>query len=92
MPVPLKFEPSETAGAAHGAVIAGLAAWFDAANFLFFKEVYEFRDRRFFDAEFFLTWMRVRGVYAGQPWRVSDQYWLRLGMRIKCCGTRTSTS
>ena len=44
------------ARAAHGAMIAGLAAGFDAAGLLFLEIVYEFRDDCFFHAKLFPDW------------------------------------
>src|SRR4051794_6169311 len=55
----------ETARAAHGAVVARLAARLDRANFLFLEEVHQLR-HRIVNAETFLTWVRRRDVSAAQ--------------------------
>ena len=41
-------------------MIAGLAAGFNAASLFILKEVNELGNRRFFDTESLLTWMRRR--------------------------------
>ncbi|HKR21196.1 MAG TPA: hypothetical protein VJS17_01330, partial [Pyrinomonadaceae bacterium] len=48
---------SETAGAAHGAVIAGLTAGIDRALLFVFEELNQFRNGGLFNSETFLTWV-----------------------------------
>ena len=52
------FAASEAARAAHGAVVAGLAAGIDGALLLILEEFDEFRDRGFFNAKTFLAGVR----------------------------------
>jgi hypothetical protein len=47
----------KAAGAAHGAMVAGLASRLDAANLFFLKKIYQLSDGCFFHAKLFLTRM-----------------------------------
>ena len=48
-------------------MIAGLAAGFYGASLFTLKEIDEFADCSFFNAETLLTWMSGNGIYAGEP-------------------------
>lgn len=54
----LEIGRSEPARAAHGAVVAGLAARIDGALLFILEEFDEFRDRGFFNAKAFLAGVR----------------------------------
>ncbi|SRR6266851_4679402 len=84
--------PSKTAGATHGAVIARLATWFNAASLFVLKVINEFRHRGFFDAETFLAWMSDAGVYAYEPGGMCERNWLGWVSRVRKPGIRTSGS
>lgn len=51
-------------------MVAGLAAGFDGASLFTLKEIYQFADHRFFDAESFLARMRGDGVHTRKPGRM----------------------
>ena len=70
---------SETAGAAHGAVIAGFAAGFEGAGLFVLKEVDEFGDGRFFNSKTFLT--RMARVHPREPWRVK-LWWRKFRLNL----------
>jgi hypothetical protein len=82
---------SKTAGATHGAMIAGLATWLNAASFFALKVINEFRHRGFFDAEAFLAWMRDAGVYADEPWGMSERNCLGCVSRVRVPGVASGT-
>jgi len=81
---------SKTAGATHGAMIARLATWLNAASFFALKVINEFRHRGFFDAETFLAWMSDAGVYADEPGRMGERNCLGCVPRDRVPGVRAS--
>jgi len=82
---------SKTAGATHGAMIARLAAWLNAASFLALKVINEFRHRGFFDAEAFLAWMRDAGVYADEPGGMCERNCRGCVARVRVPGIASGT-
>ena|SRR6266850_357247 len=83
---------SKTAGATHGAMIARLATWLNAASFFALKVINEFRHRGFFDAETFLAWMSDAGVYADEPGGMCERNCLGCDSRVRIPGVRASSS
>ena len=57
----------EAARAAHGAMVAGLAAGLHAADLLFLEIVYELGDHCLLHTKLFLTGMRNSSIDASQP-------------------------
>src|SRR3989442_7677570 len=61
---------SKPARTAHRAMVAGPAAGFYGASLFTLKEIDEFADCGFFNAETLLTWMSGSGIYSGKPGRM----------------------
>src|SRR5258705_9060910 len=82
---------SKTAGATHGAMIARLATWLNAASFFALKVINEFRHRGLLDAETLLAWMSDAGVYADEPGRMCERNRLGCVSRVRVSGIASGT-
>ena len=68
-------QTSESARAAHLAVVAGLAAGLYRTSLLFLEEINQFGNGCFLDAELLLAGMRRRNINAAEPGRARERGW-----------------